>query len=149
MTSHSDEQKLRRETADNDRKVREQEPATMHEFAMAEANIELGRYSAMGKQNVVASRPDVAAVYPAAAAAHQVQLPIEPSFGVDIDYVEPCGTAAEIEASLRALKVPDGFSSLSPVVTGPASAAPLVNPPDVPRGAGSFSDEDGGPKNAA
>jgi hypothetical protein len=142
MTSHDDEQKLRKETAENDRRLREQErAATMHEFAMSEASLDLGRYSAVSKQSVIGGEPDVAAAYPAASAAHQVQLPPEQPLGVDINSVEPCGTAVEIEASLRALASPTDAIAVSPsVATGPTSAAPssLVAADEL-RGVGPFS----------
>jgi hypothetical protein len=93
---------------------------------MSEASLDLGRFNAMGKQRVVGGRPDVAAVYPAASAAHQVQLPPEPPLGYSVNGLEH-----------------PGLPSLSPEAQAdPASAALSVDRPDEPRGAGPLSPDE-------
>ena len=67
MTSRNDEQAERVRVMKDEARLRER-ATTMHEFAVSEANLDLGRYNAVGKQSVVGGRPD-------AASAHQVQLP--------------------------------------------------------------------------
>jgi hypothetical protein len=55
----------------------------MHQRAVAEASIETGRFTAVNAAHVVGSEPAVR--YPAASAAHQTELPPEPSLGFSID----------------------------------------------------------------
>jgi hypothetical protein len=126
MTGHSEEQKLRKDTVENDRSVaREREQAaTMHEFAMSEASLDLGRFNAIGKQRVIGGRPDVAAAYPAASAAHQVQLPNEPPLGFSVDQMPD-------------LERP-GFASPE-AQAGPAPDAPPLVDSGEQRGVGPFS----------
>jgi hypothetical protein len=70
MTSAGDEQKLRRETLANDRRIREPlkepqqskkgiggEATTMHQFAVSEANQIGGRFAATSKAAVVGEMP--------------------------------------------------------------------------------------------
>jgi hypothetical protein len=120
------ETRERQEVLRNDQKVREeQEPTTMHGLAIASADDEAGgRFARVNPTMVVGSTPGPA--YPRLPGSSPWHGPDpvgqEPLLGSDINFVEPCGTAAEIEASLRALASPTGVAS--PVVTGPASAAP-------------------------
>jgi hypothetical protein len=58
MTTYSDEQKLRRDTLDNEISVRQQQrqseaPATFHSFAQVEADAPRGRYTAVEKATVI------------------------------------------------------------------------------------------------
>jgi hypothetical protein len=134
------ETKERQEVLRNDQKVREEQGATMHGFAMAEMAQSRGRFGeAEGKQYVVGSTPGPA--YPRLPGSSPWHGPdpvgLEPPLGSDINFVEACGTAVEIEASLRALASPTGFAS--PVVTGPAPDAPPLVDSGEQRGVGPFS----------
>ena len=100
MTSHSDEQKLRRETLKNDQRVRDQ-GTTFHQAAISEANENRGRFAATNKETVVGSMPVVN--YPAAPNWAPDPVPPEPPLNVDIDAQEPVGTEAEIAASIAKL----------------------------------------------
>jgi hypothetical protein len=120
--SAAKENRERAEIMKDEARLRDQERAsTMFEHAVSSANDETGgRYSAIGKQRVVGSTPMAATIYPAASAAHQVQLPPEPPLGIDIN-------------AMPDLASPTGLAS--PVVTGPTSDAPspLMVEGDVPR----------------
>jgi hypothetical protein len=123
-TSKQADDRERREVLENDRQVREQQVTTMHEFALSEANLDLGRYNAVGKQRMVGSTPMAATIYPAASAAHQVELPPEPPLGYSIDAMpDPTGVV------------------FPPVATGPASATaqPSLRPEEQRSGAGLLS----------
>jgi len=77
------EQWERKATLRNDLKVRQQEQereqaTTFHQHAVADAETPRGRFTAVAQASVIGSKPDVASAYPAAAAAHQIQLPDEP-----------------------------------------------------------------------
>jgi hypothetical protein len=133
--SAAKENRERAEIMKAEARMREQEPTTMHGFAMAEMAQSRGRFAeAEGKQHVVGSTPGPAYPrLPSGPWSGRDPVPDEPPLGSDINFVEPCGTAAEIEASLRALASPTGVAS--PVVTGPTSDAPspLMVDGDVPR----------------
>jgi hypothetical protein len=118
MTTHGEEQKLRRETLINDRRVREplKEPqdikegigegaSTMHQFAISEANQPSGRFAATGKATVVGATP--APTYPAGPNWASDPVPPEPALGFEIDAIEAVGTEQEIEASIRRLRGED------------------------------------------
>jgi hypothetical protein len=101
MTSASDEQKLRKETLLNDRRVREQ-ASTFYQFGASEANEPLGRFAATNKATVVGETP----VLPQYAAPVWAPDPCgpEPALGYAIDeQLEPTGTPAEVEASIAKL----------------------------------------------
>jgi hypothetical protein len=69
-----------------------------------------------------------------------IGMPPEEPFGVDINFVEPVGTRAEIEASLRALEPPACDPAGAP---GPAPDAPsLTEGGDELRGVGPLSSEE-------
>jgi hypothetical protein len=78
------------EQAERRRILREDQPTTMHQFALEET-IPRGRYDEVGKPNILAQSADIAAKYPAASAAHQTTLPPEPPLGysVERDHVGP------------------------------------------------------------
>ena len=104
--SQQADDKERREILDNDRKVREQ-AATMHGFAQSELAQSRGRYGeAEGKQFVVGSTPGPSyPTLPTSSPWHGSDpVGLEPPLGSDINFVEACGTAVEIEASLRSTK---------------------------------------------
>jgi hypothetical protein len=89
MLSKQEEELERRETLENDRKVRERQHrdlaargTTFHQFARADLEIP-GRFAVVNKAELVGNSE--AARYPAASSAHQTQLPDEPPFGVAID----------------------------------------------------------------
>jgi hypothetical protein len=63
---------------------------TMFQHAQSHANDEAGgRFTQVNAATVVGSKAEVAAVYPAASAAHQTQLPPEEPLGYRIDAIEP------------------------------------------------------------
>jgi hypothetical protein len=124
--------------------VRDQERAsTMFEHARAAVDDEAGgRFARVNPTTVIGATP--VPRYPQAGTPFQSDpCGVEPPLGSDINFVEACGTAVEIEASLRTHAPPAGFS-LSPAATGPAPDAPspLMVESDVPRsGAGPLSSE--------
>jgi hypothetical protein len=62
------------------------EGTTMQQFAQSQADeINQGRFAATGVPNVIGAKPGVAQMYPAASAAHQVDLPKEEPLGFAID----------------------------------------------------------------
>src|SRR5262249_25324126 len=87
MLSSQEEMAERKRVLDNDRKVRE--GGTFHQFAEADANTPLGRFSAISNAYVVGSKSDVASAYPAASSAHQTELPPEPPLSFDNPALEP------------------------------------------------------------
>jgi hypothetical protein len=94
MLSSQEDQRERRETLRNDQRVREQS-GTLHQHGQASANdLAGGRWSGMGAY-VVGSKPDVASAYPAASAAHQIQLPDEEPTGYRIDTIDAPSLAVE------------------------------------------------------
>jgi hypothetical protein len=95
MLSNQEDQAERRRVFENDRKVREQQReqeerrrvfapdqslpnpgTTFHARAQADAAMPRGRFSAVEAATVVGANPTIE--YPAASAAHQIQLPDEP-----------------------------------------------------------------------
>src|SRR5262245_7087545 len=99
MLSKHEDQHERRETLRNDLSVRQQEQgSTMHAHAQADAETPRGRFSAVSAATVIGSKSDVAGAYPAAAAAHQTEVPPEPPLGYRIDAMEPLGLSPSAEA---------------------------------------------------
>ena len=62
-----------------------QQGGTFFSHALADAQIDHGRFAAINKTTVVGTE---AARYPAASSAHQTELPPEPPFNVANDIVE-------------------------------------------------------------
>src|SRR5262249_40834893 len=56
VAEHQHEQLERRETLDNDRRLREQQGTTLHAFAQEET-LDRGRFGAIGKPTVIGSTP--------------------------------------------------------------------------------------------
>src|SRR5262245_17153216 len=125
VTEHQHQQQERRETLDNDRRL---QGTTLHAFAQEET-LDRGRFSAVGRPVVIGSAPGVAAAYPAASPALQVELPPEPPTNYCIDEMVPLEppTAATSSAQAPASPVPDDAPSNNP---------PLLSPDDERRGAG-------------
>jgi len=77
-----------------------------------------GRFAAVNAAKIVGQLPTIAASYPAASAAHQTELPPEPSLGFSIDAMprlEP-STAPPVEATVDPADAPssdDGGSATS------------------------------------
>jgi hypothetical protein len=94
------DQSERKAVLENDRKVLEQRGSTFHQHAVAEANVGLGRYGALGNPTVVGASE--ATRYPAASAAHQTELPPEPSLGFSIDEMPGSSMAAPSSCSVEA-----------------------------------------------
>jgi hypothetical protein len=140
MLENQIDQWERRETLRNDLKVRQQQEerhqrvfapdqslpkqaTTFQQFAQADADTPRGRFSAIDASYVVGSKSDVSDAYPAASAAHQIQLPDEPPLGLDNPTLE--------EPSTVLLSSPGE-------ATGPTSD----DPSPLGRGVGSFSSDD-------
>jgi hypothetical protein len=101
MTAHDDEQRTRRETLENDRRVRAGQ--TMFGRAQADADAEYGgRFAALSKPVVVGSGPTYPQL-PASSSWSHDPVPPEPPLGIDVNAVEPVGTSAEIGRSLGQL----------------------------------------------
>src|SRR5262245_47377498 len=89
----------RRAVAENDRRVRR--GGTYHEFAASEAGAIGGRFAAEARTHVVGSSSFAYPRQPGSAWGNQgAVVPPEEPLGVDINALEPLGTAAEIEQSL-------------------------------------------------
>jgi hypothetical protein len=128
-TEHQREQQERRETLQNDRKVREQ-GTTLSQFAQAEANEVGGRFSGHEKATVVGAQESPA--YPAAPNWAFDPAGVEPALGIDINAIEPTGEPHEIAASIAAqnastLEQPPPFSSAQGN-SGDSAVAPPNNP---------------------
>ena len=87
MTTDQEEQAERRRVLLQDADVRNQQQASsILDHAVAAANDTAGgRFAAVNAAKVVGQSPAIAASYPAASAAHQTELPPEPSLGFSID----------------------------------------------------------------
>jgi hypothetical protein len=99
MLSKHEEERERRETLENDRRVREQqkqsEASTFHQHAQAAADdLAGGRFAGVNPSTVVGSEPAVK--YPAASPTWQIQLPDEPPLGFDNPALDESSMAASI-----------------------------------------------------
>jgi hypothetical protein len=126
MTSHSDEQKLRADTFENDRKLREQQGSTFLDHARSSIDDEAGgRFAPVQPQTVIGSAP--IPQYPQASTPFQSDpVPVEPPLGYSVDELER----------------PVPFSAVDAQV-GPASDAPSSQQ-DEQRGVGPSSSIDEG-----
>ena len=102
--------------------------STFYQHALADAETPRGRYSQVTTSYVIGSTPTPATAYPAASAAHQIQLPDEPPLGFDNPALEPCS------APPVAQEAPDPTSADAP----PALPLALGQRTDV----GSLSSDD-------
>jgi len=114
-TSDQEEQAEKRGTLLNDARVREQSKNGDTGTFLSHTHIDDagGRFSAVNAAKIVGQSPAIAASYPAASAAHQTELPPEPSLGFSID--EMPGLESSMATS----------SSSSVEVTGDPADAPL------------------------
>ena len=89
-------QAARRATLENDRRLRES-GSTYFDHASADADTPRGRYAIAEREAAITGKapPPITAPNWAPDLAGT-----EPPLGIDINFVEPCGTTAEIEASL-------------------------------------------------
>ncbi|MGA8698473.1 MAG: hypothetical protein WB689_32495 [Xanthobacteraceae bacterium] len=102
MTTYDPEdQAERRRVLRNDERVREQSRNTGTYLSHTHSELG-GRFAVAEHQTITGvvspAPPSLPANSPWAGAD---PVPVEPSLGTDINFVEPCGTAAEIEASIR------------------------------------------------
>ena len=125
------DQAERRETLENDRKVREaehqrllREGATFHQFAQAFADeVNQGRFAATGAPRVVGSTPNPSMQYPAASTPFQSDpVGTEPPLGIDINAMSE-QNPADVSVS------PSAATGASAVDGAPSSE--LVVPPTV------------------
>src|SRR5262252_7677577 len=81
------DQAERRATLENDRRVREQSKNGDTGTFLSHTHIDDagGRFATVNAAKIVGQSPAIAASYPAASAAHQTELPPEPSLGFSID----------------------------------------------------------------
>jgi hypothetical protein len=91
-TSKAEEQAERRRVLQNDARVREQ-GATFMSHTHSDAG---GRFAKIGAASVIGST--AVPQYPAASAAHQIQLPDEPPLGFDNPELEPPTMPSPVEA---------------------------------------------------
>jgi hypothetical protein len=143
MTSEQEEQaeKLRVTLQDADlRRQQQQAQATsFHKLAQADVDMQPhDRFHQVTAARVVGSTSSPAALYPAASAAHQTELPPEPPTGIDINALpelEPSMvtsvTSRSVEAQVTGALERDASSSVVPPVD------------DVERGPGAPSSFDG------
>ena len=109
LLSSQEEQNERRRVTLQDARLREQQQGSTY---LAQTHSEMGgRFASVGAATVVGSKADVAAMYPAAAAAHQVQLPDEPPLSFDNPALDP--------------------QSMTTEGSGSGADAPLAHSPDV------------------
>jgi hypothetical protein len=112
MLSSQEEEAERKAVLENDLQVlrqqqqKQQEQAgTFFSHAQAAANDTAGgRFAAVNAAKVVGQSPAIAASYPAASAAHQTELPPEPSLGFSIDEMPglESSMAAPLSSSVEA-----------------------------------------------
>jgi hypothetical protein len=127
LLSRQEEMLERQRTFENDLKLREQQgrvfaqdqslprqATTMHAFAEADANTPRGLFSAVEAATVIGSKSGVASVYPAASAAHQIQLPNEPPTGYRIDELEPSSCEAQAPGPTSDAPTPLGSTEVGP-----------------------------------
>ena len=118
-TSDQEDQADKRRTLINDARVRNQSNGDTGTF-LSHTHIDDagGRFAAVNAAKIVGQSPAIAASYPAASAAHQTELPPEPSLGFSIDEMpglEP-STAPPVEATGDPADAPssdDGGSATS------------------------------------
>jgi hypothetical protein len=82
------QQEERRRVFTDDQSI-PREASTYFQHAVTDAQTPRGRFSAVETSYVVGSKPDISSAYPAAAAAHQIQLPDEPPLGLDNPALDP------------------------------------------------------------
>jgi len=120
MLTDQEEQAEKRRTLLNDARVREQSRNGDTGTFLSHTHIDDagGRFSAVNAAKIVGQSPAIAASYPAASAAHQTELPPEPSLGFSIDEMpglEPT-TAPPVEVTGDPADAPssdDGGSATS------------------------------------
>jgi hypothetical protein len=105
----------------NDQRVRSGH--TFQSRAIAEADDVRGRWAEINKSNVVGATPRVE--YPRLPENSWTNDPtgVEPSLGIDVNAVEPCGEKFEIEALDDVTTVFDGQSVASPLAGVTATAS--------------------------
>jgi hypothetical protein len=112
MTTDQEEQAERRRVLLQDADVRNQQQASsILDHAVAAANDTAGgRFAAVNAAKVVGQSPAIAASYPAASAAHQTELPPEPSLGFSIDEMPGLESSAAppVEATGDPADAPSG-----------------------------------------
>jgi hypothetical protein len=131
MLSSQEEKIERMRVFAQDQSVQRQ-ATTMHQFAVADAQTPRGRFSAIDAAYVVGSTPDVAGAYPAASAAHQVELPPEEPLGFAIDAMPEPSTAPP---SVEATGEPDSLALGSPLLSQP-NPTPAIAPLNCSEGSG-------------
>ena len=87
MLTDQEEQAEKRRTLLNDARVRAQSKNGDTGTFLSHTHIDDagGRFAAVNAAKIVGQSPGIAASYPAASAAHQTELPPEPSLGFSID----------------------------------------------------------------
>jgi len=87
MLTDQEEQAEKRRTLLDDARVREQSRNGDTGTFLSHTHIDDagGRFAAVNAAKIVGQLPTIAASYPAASAAHQTELPPEPSLGFSID----------------------------------------------------------------
>jgi hypothetical protein len=143
-TSDQEEQAERRRVLlqDADLRRRQQEQAQREQsgtyLSHTHDDLSGGRFAALGNPTIVGSTE--ATRYPAASAAHQIQLPDEPPLGFDNPELEPSF------ASLASVQDPGGAAARSsPADVEPAPpSSPVDDPASAPSGGSSVQQPSGG-----
>jgi hypothetical protein len=101
---------------------------TFLSHAQAQADeINQGRFAAIGKPSVIGSTPTPATAYPAASAAHQVELPPEPPLSFENPALEsPTGLPSPVDSPAL-----DDAPTVFPSVEQHSSAGPSSSDPST------------------
>ena len=108
MLSSQKEQAERRRVLANDARVKEQIGTFLSHTHMDEG----GRFAQVANAQIVCADP--IPKYPAASAAHQIQLPDEPPLGLDNPALENSTVACSVEAQAGGPAEAPATTSLSP-----------------------------------
>lgn len=103
-TEFQREQQERRETLENDKRLREQgkeRGSTFAQFAESEATEIHGRFAGREKSVVVGSTANPGAAYPQGPVWSSGDQELEPPLGQDVNAMVPTGEAHEVAASIE------------------------------------------------
>jgi hypothetical protein len=100
MLSKQEEQDERREVIENEKRLRNQ-GSTFSQFAMSDADTDRGRFTTHEKSTVIGTTPTPASEYPAGPNWSADPVPSEPSLGVSVNEMQPCGEPHEVSSDLE------------------------------------------------
>src|SRR5215469_8760451 len=124
-TSDQEEQAEKRRTLLNDARVREQSRNGDTGTFLSHTHIDDagGRFAAVNAAKIVGQSPAIAAAYPAASAAHQTELPPEPSLGFSIDEMPGLESSMAIPLSPSVEELGDPAAAPLSDDDGPATSS--------------------------